>query len=129
MLLRERPERAAVERVFSGRNPQSLITLGEARGALLLAIAEAGVAVHEITPAEIKKTVTGSGVAEKEQVRRMVTSLLGRPRGSRVLAYDASDAAAAALACGFLSVRGGVRLAAAPASPGARPAIRRRPSG
>ena len=52
-----------MERVFSGVNPQSLITLGEARGVLLLALARAAVPVHEVTPAEIKKTVTGTGQA------------------------------------------------------------------
>jgi crossover junction endodeoxyribonuclease RuvC len=98
---RERPDEAAVERVFSGVNPQSLITLGEARGVLLLALARAGIPVHEVTPAEIKKTVTGTGQAGKEQVRRMVLSLLGSPPGASRLALDAADAAAAALTHGF----------------------------
>lgn len=98
---RERPDEAAVERVFSGVNPQSLIMLGEARGVLLLALARTGVPVHEVTPAEIKKTVTGTGQAEKEQVRRMVLSLLGTRAGTKRLALDAADAAAAALTHGF----------------------------
>lgn len=122
VLERERPDRAAVERVFSGANPQSLITLGEARGVLLLALAAAGVPAAEITPAEIKKSVAGSGNAEKEQVRRMVTSLLGRR-----LALDAADAAAAALAHGFASVRGAT--VRAPALRAAAPSWRRRPAG
>jgi len=97
-VLRERrPDAASVERVFAGVNPQSLITLGEARGVLLLALAEAGVPVAEVTPAEVKRAVTGTGAAGKEQVRRMVTALLGRK-----LPLDASDAAAAALAHGFV---------------------------
>jgi crossover junction endodeoxyribonuclease RuvC len=95
-----------VERVFSGVNPQSLITLGEARGVLLLALAQATVPVHEITPAEIKKTVTGTGQADKEQVRRMVLSLLGSPSGFSRLALDAADAAAAALTHGFQTAAG-----------------------
>jgi crossover junction endodeoxyribonuclease RuvC len=124
VIRRERPDRAAVERVFSGPNPQSLITLGEARGVLLLALAEAGVPAEEITPAEIKRSVTGSGAAEKEQVRRMVTSLLGRR-----LALDAADAAAAALAHGFVSVRGAAVRASAGAAKGTSAAWRRRTSG
>ncbi len=48
------PDAAAVERVYAGANPQSLITLGEARGVLLLALARAAMPVHEVTPAEIK---------------------------------------------------------------------------
>lgn len=103
---RERPDEAAVERVFSGVNPQSLITLGEARGVLLLALARGGVPVYEVTPAEIKKTVTGTGQAEKEQVRRMVLALLGSPAGFSRLALDAADAAAAALTHGYRTAAG-----------------------
>src|SRR5450830_1930750 len=105
----ERPDAAAVERVFSGVNPQSLISLGEARGVLLLALAQAGIPTAEVTPAEIKRAVTGSGGAEKEQVRRMVGALLGRR-----LALDAADAAAAALTHGFIAARRGASFAAAP---------------
>src|SRR5258706_32160 len=101
---RERPDAAAVERVFSGKNPQSLILLGEARGVLLLALAERGVATAEITPAEIKRAVAGSGVAEKFQVRRMVGALVDT-RGAGRLTLDAADAAAAALAYGFVHAR------------------------
>jgi len=125
VLVREAPDRAAVERVFSGVNPQSLILLGEARGVLLLALAEQGVAVTDLTPAEIKRAVTGSGVAEKEQVRRMVTSLLGKK-----LALDAADAAAAALTLGFLVAQRGAFLARPHAGPlGARRAVKSRPAG
>jgi crossover junction endodeoxyribonuclease RuvC len=120
---RERPDVAAVERVFSGKNPQSLITLGEARGVLVLTLAEAGVPVTDITPAEIKKAVTGTGGAEKEQVRRMVEALLGRH-----LPFDAADAAAAALTHGFLAARG-VRLAAPERSVTFAGPVKRRPSG
>lgn len=122
---RERPDEAAVERVFSGVNPQSLITLGEARGALLLALARAALPVHEVTPAEIKKTVTGTGQADKEQVRRMVLSLLGSPQGFSRLALDAADAAAAALTHGFRTAAGR-RFAA---SSGASSPVRRRVGG
>jgi len=103
---RERPDEAAVERVFSGVNPQSLITLGEARGVLLLALARASLPVHEVTPAEIKKTVTGSGQADKEQVRRMVLALLGPPSVTGRLSLDAADAAAAAMTHGFRTAAG-----------------------
>ncbi len=119
-----RPDAASVERVFAGVNPQSLITLGEARGVLLLALAEAELPVAEVTPAEVKRAVTGTGAAGKEQVRRMVTALLGRR-----LPLDASDAAAAALAHGFVAApRSAVRRG--PEGPGGAPrSWRRRPSG
>ena len=119
------PDAAAVERVYAGVNPQSLITLGEARGVLLLALAESGIAVAEITPAEVKRAVTGTGAAEKEQVRRMVASLLGRR-----LPLDAADAAAAALAHGFVAAPRAARAAAPlrPAGSGSS-GWRRRPTG
>jgi len=120
---REHPDEAAVERVFSGVNPQSLITLGEARGVLLLALARAGVPVHEVTPAEIKKTITGTGQAEKEQVRRMVLSLLGSPSGFSRLALDAADAAAAALTHGFRTAAGRRSAPVTAASATVRPRV------
>jgi crossover junction endodeoxyribonuclease RuvC len=128
---RERPDAAAVERVFSGKNPQSLILLGEARGVLLLALAERGIPTAELTPAEIKRSVAGSGVAEKFQVRRMVAALVDARSVTR-LAIDAADAAAAALAHGFVVARRGPAVIAR-AVPDARTLdprpIRRRPSG
>jgi crossover junction endodeoxyribonuclease RuvC len=123
LVVREGPDVAAVERVFSGVNPQSLILLGEARGVLLLALAQAGVPAAEVTPAEIKKSVAGSGSAEKEQVRRMVTALLGRR-----LPLDAADAAAAALAHGFVVARRGAVARPAAVLAGA-PRVKHRPSG
>ena len=121
---RTAPDAAAVERVYAGVNAQSLITLGEARGVLLVTLAEAGIAVAEITPAEVKRAVTGTGAAEKEQVRRMVASLLGRR-----LPLDAADAAAAALAHGFVAAPRAARSAPPrPAGPGAA-SWKRRPGG
>jgi crossover junction endodeoxyribonuclease RuvC len=120
---RTAPDAAAVERVFAGVNPQSLIALGETRGVLLLALAEKGVESAEVTPAEVKRAVAGSGAAEKEQVRRMVASLLGRR-----LPLDAADAAAAALAHGFVAAPRAAR-AASSARPGGPGSWKRRPSG
>lgn len=128
VLDRERPDVAAVERVFSGVNPQSLITLGEARGVLLLALAERDVPVAEITPAAIKKTVTGTGLASKDQVRRMVVSLLAVGHSGPRLSLDAADAAAAAIAHGFAASGRAARLVVRAESP-AGTAVRRRPSG
>ena len=123
VVARERPDVAAIEKVFSGVNPQSLITLGEARGVLLLTLAEAGLPIAEITPAEIKRAVAGTGGAEKEQVRRMVTALVGRH-----LPYDAADAAAAALTHGVLAARTVRTVAPAGPEAASRP-VKRRPSG
>ncbi|MGA7992908.1 MAG: crossover junction endodeoxyribonuclease RuvC [Thermoanaerobaculia bacterium] len=120
IITREAPQAAVVERVFAGVNAQSLIALGEARGVLLLALAEAGIPAAEITPAEVKRAVAGTGSAEKEQVRRMVASLLGRR-----LALDAADAAAAALAHGFVVARRGATRGPEALTAAARVVVRR----
>ncbi|MFQ5667549.1 MAG: crossover junction endodeoxyribonuclease RuvC [Candidatus Binatia bacterium] len=70
------PGGLSLEKTFVGENVQSAFRLGEARGAVLVAAAEAGVPVHEYSPAEIKAAVTGHGRAGKEQVQMMVARLL-----------------------------------------------------
>lgn len=71
-----RPDLVAVERLFFSRNAQSAFGVGQARGVVLLAAAQAGVAVREATPNEVKAAVTGYGNADKEQVGRMVAVIL-----------------------------------------------------
>ena len=84
----------AVESLFNARNPRSSLILGHARGAVLLAGAQAGLAVSEYAPREVKKAVTGNGAATKEQVRFMVMRLL---RLQEEPPLDQSDALAVAL--------------------------------
>jgi crossover junction endodeoxyribonuclease RuvC len=96
LLRRHRPDVMSIEDVFYARNVRTTVTLGHARGVILLAGQQAGVRVHEMSPAEIKKSVVGSGAATKEQVQFMLTRLLrlkSVPRPS-----DAADGVAAALA-------------------------------
>jgi crossover junction endodeoxyribonuclease RuvC len=95
LLERARPDFAAVEKPFAGVNSRSVIVLAEARGALLVTLARAGVRVEEYSPAEVKSAVTGSGRADKVQVARMVRVLLGLAEGA--IAADATDALAVAL--------------------------------
>jgi crossover junction endodeoxyribonuclease RuvC len=71
------PDLVAVERLFFSRNAQSAFGVGQARGVVLLAAAQAGVPVREATPNEVKIGVTGYGNAEKGQVARMVAVILG----------------------------------------------------
>lgn len=95
-----RPDRAVVERLYFKRNVTSALKVGEARGVILLTLAEAGVPVLEFTPAEIKMAVTGYGGADKQQMTRTVAMLLGaQPRLD-----DAADALAAAI-CGLMEAR------------------------
>lgn len=70
------PDLLAVERLFFSNNAQTAFAVGQARGVVLLAAAQAGVPVREATPNEIKMAVTGYGRADKEQVGRMVTVIL-----------------------------------------------------
>ncbi len=72
-----KPSEASVERVFFARNPKTALSLGYARGVVLLCLAEAGIPVTEYTAGEIKRAVTGYGRADKFQVQRMVQRLLG----------------------------------------------------
>ena len=69
----------SLEKTFVGENVQSAFRLGEARGAMLVAAAQARVSVREYSPAEIKVAVVGNGRAEKEQMQTMVIRLLGLP--------------------------------------------------
>ena len=88
------PDGISLERVFFARNAQSALKLGQARGVALLAAAHNGVVVHEYAAAEIKVAVVGYGQATKEQVQRMVGSLL---KVTGKIAADAADALAAAI--------------------------------
>jgi crossover junction endodeoxyribonuclease RuvC len=71
-----RPDTAAVEEVFFGRNITTAISVGQARGVLLLALANAGIPIREYSPPKIKEAVTGYGKADKNQVQMMVRNLL-----------------------------------------------------
>lgn len=96
------PAAVVVENLFHAKNVRSALTLGHARGVAVLAAVQAGVAVVEYTPAEIKLAVVGHGRAEKTQVQRMIMLLLGLDTAPTPL--DASDALAVAVchahACG-----------------------------
>ncbi len=88
------PAEAAVEETFVNRDPQSALKLGQARGVALVVPALAGLPVAEYAANLIKKTVTGSGHAEKAQVAMMVKVLLPR---CTIVGADAADALAVAI--------------------------------
>jgi crossover junction endodeoxyribonuclease RuvC len=88
------PDGISLERVFFARNAQSALKLGQARGVALLAAAHNGVTVHEYAAAEIKVAVVGNGQARKEQVQKMVATVLNL---SGAMPADAADALAAAI--------------------------------
>lgn len=94
VLVAQGPTEAAVEETFVNRDPQSALKLGQARGIALVVPALAGLAVAEYAANLIKKTVTGTGHAEKSQIALMVRYLIP---GAEAQGADAADALAVAL--------------------------------
>ncbi len=76
LLLLHRPDSGAVEKLFFQRNVSTAIAVGQARGVIMLALAQAGLPIGEYNPMDVKLAVAGYGGAEKKQVQQMVTMLL-----------------------------------------------------
>lgn len=91
------PHAAAVEEAFMKNNAASAIKLGHARAACLLAASTSGLEVGEYAPRSVKKSVVGTGTADKAQVAHMMNVLMP---GCGVSAGDASDALAIAICHG-----------------------------
>ena len=89
LVAEHRPDVVAIESVIYGKNAGTMLVLGEARGAVLTAAADAGVPVYEYEPRRMKKAICGNGLAEKEQIQRMVKTLLGL---AELPQNDAADA-------------------------------------
>jgi crossover junction endodeoxyribonuclease RuvC len=95
IILLHRPQGCAVEKLFFQKNVRTAISVGQARGVILLALAESNLIIGEYTPNEIKQAVTGYGSADKRQVQEMVRVLLNLediPKPD-----DAADALAVAI--------------------------------
>ncbi|HML22244.1 MAG TPA: crossover junction endodeoxyribonuclease RuvC [Aggregatilinea sp.] len=71
-----KPEAAAIETLFFGKNVTTAITVAQGRGVVLLALAQAGLTIREYKPAEIKQAIAGYGNAEKSQMQEMIRQLL-----------------------------------------------------
>ena len=83
------PDVMAIESVIYGKNAGTMLVLGEARGAVLTAAANADLPVYEYEPRRMKRAICGNGLAEKEQIQRMVRTLLNLPELPQ---NDAADA-------------------------------------
>ena len=94
VLKQDQPQACVVEGLFYAQNLQTALIMGEARGAALAAIAEAGVPIHEIAPRKVKQAIVGYGAAQKIAVARMVQRMLKLAEPPRP---DAADALALAL--------------------------------
>ncbi len=102
-LIREHsPEAMAIEALFFGRNVTTALTVGQARGVVLLAAAQAGLPVFEYKPAEVKQALAGYGRADKRQIQEMLRLMLGLATVPQP--DDAADAIAVAI-CHLHSVR------------------------
>jgi crossover junction endodeoxyribonuclease RuvC len=94
VIAEHKPQTAALETLFHAKNVQSAIKLSHARGVAVLAVKMAGLPMGEYAPTLVKQAVVGHGHAEKEQVQKMVSLLLGVPiKGP----FDTSDALAVAI--------------------------------
>jgi crossover junction endodeoxyribonuclease RuvC len=103
------PQEAAVEETFVNADPRSALKLGQARGIVLLAPAQAGLLVAEYAPNLVKKSVVGAGRAEKMQVRKMIAVLLPKAAPE---SDDACDALALAITHAHHRSAPALRLAA-----------------
>lgn len=95
LILEHTPECAAVEGVFHSVNAKTALKLAHVRGVALLSIAEAGIALGEYSPMEVKTSVVGYGRAEKSQVQMMIRSILRLDEP--IESEDACDALAVAI--------------------------------
>jgi len=95
ILAQYHPQPCAVEKLFFQKNITTAIAVGQARGVMLLALAESGLDVAEYTPNEVKQAVAGYGSADKRQVQEMVRVLLGLSEIPKP--DDAADALAIAI--------------------------------
>jgi crossover junction endodeoxyribonuclease RuvC len=94
LILKHEPQEMAVEDIYFARNARSALALGHVRGVVLLAAAQSRLPVETYTASAIKKAVVGYGRAGKEQVGRMVCSLLSL---NQALGQDVTDALACAV--------------------------------
>lgn len=94
------PNRAAVENLFFAKNAKTAMSVGQARGVILLTLLQAKLTVDEFTPLQVKQAITGYGRAEKKQLQKMISLLLSLPK--KPLQDDAADALAVALTAGVI---------------------------
>ncbi len=94
-----KPDEFALETAFYGKNVQSALKIGYARGVAMLVASHNGLAVKEYSPREVKKAVVGNGASTKEQVQFMIKKLLAIRKTK--MKFDESDALAVAICHAF----------------------------
>lgn len=100
IIKKHQPKTMILEKVFFNKNQKTAITVGQAQGVMILIAAIYGLKVEFVTPLQIKSALTGYGMADKQQVQRMVVTLLNLKETPK------PDDTADALACGlaYLSI-------------------------
>jgi len=76
LLVKYKPDAVGIEDLFFSKNAKTAISVGQARGVLLLACAKKHIPVYSYNPLTVKRTITGDGKADKKQVEHMVTTIL-----------------------------------------------------
>lgn len=99
LLTKYKPDEVGVEDLYFATNAKTAIAVGQARGVILLSVAQAHIPLASYSPMTIKKTICGSGAAQKEQVGKMITKLLRLKEVPKP--DDTADALAIALTHGF----------------------------
>jgi crossover junction endodeoxyribonuclease RuvC len=95
LIIKYKPDAFAIEAPFFGKNVQSMLKLGRAQGVAIAAAMRHGLEVKEYSPKKVKQSITGNGNADKEQVMKMLQTLLSFKDSPRH--FDATDALAVAL--------------------------------
>ena len=95
LITKYQPDEFAIEAPFFGKNVQSMLKLGRAQGVAIAAAMRHGLEVTEYSPKKVKQSITGNGNADKEQVMKMLQTLLSFKESSKH--YDATDALAVAM--------------------------------
>ena len=95
LIKKHEPGKIAVEKLFFSKNVKTALTVGEARGVIMLTCAELSIPVVEISPKEVKQALTGYGQADKKQMQKMIQLILGLREIPKP--DDAADALAIAL--------------------------------
>ena len=101
LIIKYQPTHFAIEAPFFGKNVQSMLKLGRAQGVAIAAAMRHGLEVTEYSPKKVKQSITGNGNADKEQVMKMLQTLLSFKETPKH--YDATDALAVALCHHFQS--------------------------
>lgn len=97
LIKKYQPEKAGIEKLFFFKNAKTITQVSEIKGAIILALAKQGIEVNEFTPLQVKQAVSNYGRADKKQVQKVISMILGLKEIPEP--DDAADALAIAICC------------------------------